>query len=101
MDIGKNFWKETSPIYNYVPIELRFTGGEGKEIPNKANGWSQGAVYRKDKNYKYTKTKLVFGNYAASRRCILFPTNCLISVLNSAELLKKSSTASLNLLKVS
>ena len=54
MDIGKNFWKETSPIYNYVPIELRFTGGEGKEIPNKANGWSQGAVYRKDKNYEYT-----------------------------------------------
>ena len=53
MDVGKAFWKDAAPIIYYVPIELRFTGGSGKEIPSEANGWSQGAVYRKDKNYKY------------------------------------------------
>ena len=53
MDISKKFWKEALPFYNYFPIELRFTGGSGKKTPSEANGWSQGATYRKDKKYAY------------------------------------------------
>ncbi len=53
MDIGKKFWKDALPFYNYVPIELRFTGGNGKRTPSEDNGWSRGATYRKDKNYAY------------------------------------------------
>ncbi len=53
MDLGENFWEGTSPIFKYVPVELRFTGGNGKNIPSEKNGWAKGAVYRKDKNYEY------------------------------------------------
>ncbi len=52
--IGDKFWNRNEGIYKYLPVELRFTGGSGSEVPSEENGWSQGAVYRKDKNYEYS-----------------------------------------------
>ncbi len=56
LDIGGKFWTSSKVMYNYIPVELRFTGGQGSQIPSEENGWSKGAVYRKDKNYMYAGT---------------------------------------------
>ncbi|MFZ0453988.1 MAG: T9SS type A sorting domain-containing protein, partial [Ignavibacteriaceae bacterium] len=51
--IGKNFFGSDLPASDYVPVELDWTGGASALPPSDANGWSQGAVYRRDKGYAY------------------------------------------------
>jgi hypothetical protein len=53
MDLGQNFWGDPFPAAGYVPVEMKWTGGSGKETPSVANGWAQGATYRRDKGYAY------------------------------------------------
>jgi len=51
--IGKRFFGSDLPASDYVPVELDWTGGDGVSTPSEANGWSQGAVYRRDNSYAY------------------------------------------------
>jgi hypothetical protein len=53
MDIGKNFFGSDLPASDYVPVEMKWVGGSDALPPSVANGWSQGAVYRRDKGYAY------------------------------------------------
>ena len=53
MDIGKAFFGSDLPAADYVPVEMDWTGGASALPPSDANGWSQGAVYRRDKGYAY------------------------------------------------
>jgi hypothetical protein len=49
MDLGANFFGSDATVY--VPVDLKFVGGPNS--PSVAGGWSQGAVYRRDKSYGY------------------------------------------------
>ena len=49
LDIGANFFG--SDVTTYVPVLLKFVGGP--PVPSVENGWSQGAVYRRDMGYGY------------------------------------------------
>ncbi len=52
MDLGANFFGSDLPNSDYVPVLLKFVGGANAGGPG-SPGWSQGAVYRRDKGYAY------------------------------------------------
>ncbi len=53
MDLGANFFGSNLGPSDYVPVEMKWTGGSGVSTPSVANGWSQGAVYWRSDSYKY------------------------------------------------
>ncbi len=53
MDIGANFFGSDVKPTDYVPVEMKWTGGAGKSTPSVANGWAQGAVYWRSDHYNY------------------------------------------------
>lgn len=53
MDLGANFFGSDVDVTDYVPVQLVWTGGAGKETPSVENGWSQGAVYLRSDGYSY------------------------------------------------
>jgi len=52
MDLGINFFGSNLTPADYVPVQLRFVGGSIADT-SEANGWSRGAVYRRDLGYPY------------------------------------------------
>ena len=55
MDLGINFFGSTVTPSQYVPVELRWVGGSVADT-SEANGWSRGAVYRRDLGYTFDGT---------------------------------------------
>jgi hypothetical protein len=51
LGVGKNFFGSDLPASEYYPVEMKWVGGPDE--PSEANGWSQGATYRRDSSYAF------------------------------------------------